>query len=87
MHASPRKTRLNLGQRDIAILIEHRHDQIGMGVGLRGTLIVTGLARDGAAMFACHLSPTDRRSDPNPKTSGRRPATHPGFRRRNNPIP
>lgn len=87
MHALPRKTRLDLGQRDITILIEHRHDQIGMGAGLRGTLIATGLASNGAAMFACHLPPTDRRSDPNPKTSGRGSATHPGFRRRNNPIP
>ena len=51
MDVLPRKTRLDLSQRDIAILIDHRHGQIGMGVGLRGTLIATGLASDGAAMF------------------------------------
>jgi len=87
MHALPLKTRLDFGQRGITILIEHRNDQIGMGAGLRGTLIATGLASNGAAMFARHLPPTDRCGDPNPKTSGRGSATHPGFRRRNKPIP
>ena len=87
MNALRGKARLDLGQRDVAVLGQHRRNSVCMNIGFRRALIATGLACNGATILAGHLSPTDRRGDTNPKPSCSRPAAHAIVRRRNDTIP
>jgi hypothetical protein len=87
MHALRCQARLDLGQRDVAVLGKHRYNLVRMNIGLRRALIATGLASNGAAMLAGQLSPADRCRDANSKTSRSRPTTHALVCRRNDTIP
>jgi hypothetical protein len=81
------KARLDLGKRDVALLGQHRPDQCGMGIGLRRTLIASGLTCHCAAMLKGHLPPPDRGRRAYPEPSRRRTAAQPTLNRSNNPIP
>jgi len=80
------EARLDLRQRDIAVLDQHRRNTVSVNIGLRRALIAARLARNRPTMIACHSPPANRRSNANPKTSRRCSATHTIVRRCNDPV-
>lgn len=60
------KAGTDLGQGDVAVVVEHRPDQFGVRVRPEMALVTPRLSGNGPAMRKPHLTPVDRRRHPDP---------------------
>ena len=80
------KAGLELGERDVALLLQHRHDLLSMDVRLRRTLVTARLLRHHTPMLARKLVPADRTRHTHAEPPRSTAAAQAAVNRRNDPI-
>jgi len=86
VYAAIGKTGLDLGERDVALLLQQRHDLLGVDVGLRRALVPARLSGNCAPMLARKLVPADRARNAHSKPRRSAATAQTPVNRRDDPI-